>query len=118
MKNLKKFVAVCGLILSGTAVAALDPLVYVVEASLDMVKLPAHEADRIEIRRCQGCQPEALKVSAGTRYRLAGFTSEEVTLQEFKRAIRNMNNRSDLLFYISYEVDSNSVTEFVLSGDE
>lgn len=118
MNVIKKTFVVAALAFTGFASAALDPLTYVVELGYESAPVPAHEADRMTIQRCQNCAPETVRFSSQTVYRLNGFDSQTVTLADFSRVVRQVENKDSLLFYVRYDANSKLVTDLVLNGAE
>ncbi len=110
--------ALLALTVSGIAAAALDPLIYVVELAYDNAPVPAHEADRLIVKPCNSCEPVTVRFSTATAYRPAGFNSTAVALADFSQAVRQVENKDALLFYVRYDANTSLVTDLVMSGAE
>ena len=80
MNTIKMTLLAVALTVAGLASAALDPLTYVVELEYSSSPVPAHEADRMTIKRCLkhiGVYEESLEIAAPKRnQRLADPVSE------------------------------------------
>jgi len=118
MNTLRTFCALMLLAVTGSSLAALDPQTYVVEGTYSQIGVPANEADRIEVQRCQGCQPEVVRFTKDTIYRVGGFSAPAMALNEFRQAVRRSTNKDELLFYVAYSANGNTVTELVVTGSE
>jgi len=118
MKTLKTLLILVSLTVTGFASAALDPLTYVVELGYENSPVPAHEADQLTVTRCQSCAPETVRFSGETAYRLNGFSSAALTLTDFSKALRQIEDKDALLFYVRYDAGTGLVSDLVLSGAE
>jgi len=118
MNAIKMTIIVATLAVTGLASAALDPLTYVVELGYESSPVPAHEADRMTVKRCHNCAEDNVRFSTQTAYRLNGFNSQAVTLLEFSQAVRQIDDKDGLLFYVRFEADTKLVTDLVLNRAE
>lgn len=111
--------ALLGLVMmisSAVATAVLIPVTEVREMGVDEVRLPAHEADRILLRRCTACTAEELRVTPATVYRVGGAATPAVTLTAFRNAVRRAGRKDDLLLLVTYAVDTQQVIQVTVSG--
>lgn len=118
MNRFKRLVVLVSLVAAGAANAALDPISNVVELAYDQAPVPAHEADRVTLVPCVGCQPVTVRFSTATRYRPNGFASSGVTLTELNQIIRQVDDKGALLFYVRYSAETLLVSELVMTGAE
>ena len=116
IKTMKTVTFTAALLISGLTSAALVPVTNVVELDSAAIGVPAHEADRITVIPCGGCDAETVRLTTATVYRIGGSEASPVSFREFREAARLAGK--DTLFYVVYTAATNQVTEVVIAGAE
>lgn len=108
--------AIFGALLLLTGSAALGALKAIEEAyelSLAQVVMPASETGKVLVRRCPGCKPETLRVTADTRYFIRPSTTP-VSLEEARKAAGKAAGRRQASAYVYYDPKTRTVRRLVL----
>jgi len=113
MKNLFKHCAVSALLMSSVAFAALVPITNVIELEYSQIQIPVHEADRMTLSDCRACPSGQLQVTGETVYR---FNSSTVTLIDFRAAVRTADATDEMIFLVTYDVETSLITRIVAKG--
>jgi hypothetical protein len=101
-------------LMTGAASAALIPMVNVLELEASAFRMPAHEADVIDVMPCDGCALQKVQVSTSTVYRVGGFDSRPMPLADVQSGFRKSKNKDDLIIYVVYDVATSRVNEIVI----
>ena len=96
---------------SGTAVATLNILEDVAEATVSGATLPRHAADQVVVRDCAGCEAMIWRVNSGTRY-FVGMNTQAVALADLRSAAAN---EQDKMLYVFFKPGTDEVTRLILS---
>lgn len=96
---------------SGSALAALDILEEVAEASVADTTLPRHVAGQVVLRECNGCEPTVWRVGSATGY-YVGMDTQPVALADLLAAASSGQQE---MIYIFYKPGTDEVTRIVLS---
>ena len=83
------------------------------EVRLADVRMPANEADFVEVKNCVQCDKPT--VSRTTEYRVGGFATAPVTLAQFRALIYREQNKEETIVYIGVDKVSRKVTRIVVS---
>lgn len=96
----------------GPAMAALQAIEQAYELRLDQVTLPGSPGGRLVVRRCAGCAPVLLQVTATTQYYISSQPTA-VSLQELLDAAESSPLRKSLL-NVFYDPATRRVTRLRL----
>ena len=118
MNTIKTFFLLSAMAVTGLTQAALDPVSEVVEIAASNLRVPAHEAARMNVKPCSTCEIRTVRVTGDTVYRVDGFDAMAVTLRQFRSAAKAASKDELGVVYLTYLVDSGVVTEIVLQGSE
>lgn len=77
------------------------------EAQLSGITLPVTENGSIGFRKCAECEPVTLSVTTRTTYHVNG---ENVSLQEFRRAVLQVRDRRGRVAIVKHDIESDVVT--------
>lgn len=112
-KGSQSLLLACILLLAVSAHGALKPVEQAYELALGTVSLPGNESGQLLVRRCAGCKPELLRVTAATRYFVRPSTAP-VSLRDAHRAAVKAGANPAALVYVYYEPQTRSVRRLVL----
>ena len=102
------------LLLAGSAAdGTLRAIEEAYELSLSQVMLPGSETATLLVRPCTGCESEALRVTAETRYFIRPATTP-VSLEAARKAASKATGHRQASIYVYYDPKTRTVRRLVL----
>lgn len=101
---------VLAILLLGLALPAAADFTVVTEAyevALSNLRLPGTVNGTLTFRECDECSYRTVRVTAGTRYEL---NNEALTLEDFRKAVEDVRNPSDVTVTVLHHLESDTIT--------
>jgi biopolymer transport protein ExbD len=106
--HIQRLLVLTILALSLSAAADFRTTTEVWEVELIYLRLPASEGGTLAFSDCADCKVLTLRATAATRYVV---NHQDVTLADFRQAIRRITNRKDVIIDVSHHLETNTVTK-------
>ena len=110
--TIKTIIAIALVSLGLSLPAAADVVSQAYEVALSDFRAPASANGTAAFRECSQCEQKLVRVTANTRYMLNGKT---VRLIDFRKAISQARNRSNVPVIVLHHLETNSIQSINVS---
>ncbi len=98
-------------LISGLSFATWEGSVDSYEVSSKQLQLPASISGSVILKPCPSCASKTHRVSSQTKYRIS---NREVTLENFRSALRAANARGERIVVVGYDINTQYATSIAL----
>lgn len=104
----KLILLMAAVLIGGQASADFQTVVQAYEVPLSELSLPVSSSGMVSFRQCDSCERLTIRASANTRFLV---NDESMRLEEFRNAIRYVNNASERAVTVLHDLPSNTIIE-------